>query len=750
MTSHQGWTAGLVMLLFMATTAKAQIPAIPGAAGGGLGAATTGASAVGAAPAAGAAPQTLWGFLGLSKGNLAACKLKLCRSPIGKSLGGFATGPLGAVTGGLFANCCPPPTPGEIAALEAAGGPQGAEAVAAKIQADEADAKARVAAVDYLGTVDCRYWKEAQIALLNALRADRNECVRYAAARAFNNGCCCSKEVIETLRIVVAGEDSDGFPAEPSARVKGTCFAALQNCLMKVPPTAISSDKPLEPERGPAAVPSPPEPGLTPEGAATSATDPGDRSHLAASHLEAIPSPSQASALALTGAGKPGSELSVFETRVRYKSFASTVADARKTLVEVSQSGPATGVVSVLPAGKQSVFHALMKARQDLAANEAARNAAITSQVSPELIPPQPAIPMPTLQPTPTQAGDTKTRTFSAPDAPVIPVNLPIESAPKRSVPQFVPAPRQSAVKMSLVLPKLPSLSLPAAEAPKPALVGASKPRQSVVAATSKPAVNVKPRLSARIADIKRDNKLLGVSANVKAAPFVTKIAKPTEVNPSMSSDNFPISYGMGSNRTGGLIPAPATPEIPARSTPVGYLGLKPPVTFLAKPKPLTGSVKGSIQPPAASSPLPTAAKATEKPAASIWGFRAKPIPESAKNVPNRSEGQSVLQALMKARRSSTASAKTATATADGTSSKKAPFVALSQPAAKAKREPTSSAALKTTSKTDASAVPASYWGTPKPKAGDDDDNDNGDGDDGQSSPLAKRMFSKLFPDRSE
>ena len=129
--------------------------------------------------------------------------------------------------------CPPAPTPAQIAAL--ANKPNGgAEAAAAKIQASEADAKARVAAVEYLGTVDCNRFPEAKKALLAALREDPNECVRFAAARSLNSGCCCDQEVIEKLKISVAGEKKGG-PAETSCRVKAAAFSALQNCLMRVP-----------------------------------------------------------------------------------------------------------------------------------------------------------------------------------------------------------------------------------------------------------------------------------------------------------------------------------------------------------------------------------------------------------------------------------------------------------------------------------------------------------------------------------
>src|SRR2546425_250805 len=74
-----------------------------------------------------------------------------------------------------------------------------AEAAAAKIRADEAGAKARRTAVKYLATVDCHYYPEAEAALIAALRADRNECVRLEAALALGGGCCCTRNAAQAL-----------------------------------------------------------------------------------------------------------------------------------------------------------------------------------------------------------------------------------------------------------------------------------------------------------------------------------------------------------------------------------------------------------------------------------------------------------------------------------------------------------------------------------------------------------------------
>ncbi len=171
----------------------------------------------------------------------------------------MVTGPLGAVTGGFLPTLCPPPTAAQAAALANQPG-AGAQAAAAKIQADEAGAKARVAAVEYLGTVDCSRWPEASDALVKALLEDHNECVRFAAAKALNSGCCCNKDTIEALRICVSGETKKGNAPETSPRVKAAAFAALQNCLMKVPED-LPPEKPPTPERSQTpGVPPPPRP----------------------------------------------------------------------------------------------------------------------------------------------------------------------------------------------------------------------------------------------------------------------------------------------------------------------------------------------------------------------------------------------------------------------------------------------------------------------------------------------------------
>jgi hypothetical protein len=290
-------------------------------------------------------------------------------------LGGFTGGPLAGVTGGFIPSLCPPaPSPATLSALESQSGPMGAEAVAGKIKQSEADAKARVAAIEYLGTVDCNRWKEARIALINGLRADPNECVRYAAARVLNTGCCCSKPVIEALRVCVSGEDTDGNPPETSQRVKAAAFSALQNCLMRVPEDLPPEQPPpvRERERGgpvPALEPLPP-PVTERRNNDPRNTDSVEHEHLVAAHT--------------TAAGRseaPERRSEATERRKQPKTFAQTVNEARKTLFQVSQNPtPPT----TLPPGKRTLLHAFLKARQDLANQQAAEAAEADPSGGPE------------------------------------------------------------------------------------------------------------------------------------------------------------------------------------------------------------------------------------------------------------------------------------------------------------------------------------------------------------------------------
>ena len=270
------------------------------------------------------------------------------------------SGPVGAISGGFVCPLCPPaPSPAQIAALDKKPN-GGAEAAAAKIQASEADAKARVAAVEYLGTVDCNRYPEAKKGLLAALREDPNECVRFAAARSLNSGCCCDQEVIEKLRISVAGEKKGG-PAETSCRVKAAAFSALQNCLMRVPEEEEAPQRRRAPPEGPRRAP-PEEPRRAPpersEGLPEPIPDPTKRVKPIGTTMNTTDTSTITTSLE---AANPRAR--TIEEESKTKPFAQTIKEARQTLLEAARYPQAS---ATLPPGKQSVYHALLKARKDI------------------------------------------------------------------------------------------------------------------------------------------------------------------------------------------------------------------------------------------------------------------------------------------------------------------------------------------------------------------------------------------------
>jgi hypothetical protein len=194
------------------------IPGVPAAA-------APAAAAAAPAAAGAAAPRNIFSMLCMTPEQKAACKEKICRSALGQLLNNMIT-PASTMTGGVIKPLCPPVLPSDLA--KAADSSEGA---AARIKADEAAAKQRRAAVRYLGTVDCRYWPEATEALVNSLRADRNECVRLEAALSLARGCCCNKATIRALTISINCSDEDGNPPEASPRVREAAAVALHHCL---------------------------------------------------------------------------------------------------------------------------------------------------------------------------------------------------------------------------------------------------------------------------------------------------------------------------------------------------------------------------------------------------------------------------------------------------------------------------------------------------------------------------------------
>lgn len=175
------------------------------------------------APAPG--PPTIWSKLGLSPEQREFRQRALAETPIGK-LAGAVTEPLSKATLGIIPSMKPPKVPTLKELLDK--GPIGAKS---KVKIDKMNAKARKEAVEELKEVDCHYWPEAEEALIGALRTDRNEAVRYSAAKALAGGKCCTKKTIDALTVCASGSDRDGAPCEVSATVRAMAAKALEKCL---------------------------------------------------------------------------------------------------------------------------------------------------------------------------------------------------------------------------------------------------------------------------------------------------------------------------------------------------------------------------------------------------------------------------------------------------------------------------------------------------------------------------------------
>ncbi|HET6576654.1 MAG TPA: HEAT repeat domain-containing protein [Fimbriiglobus sp.] len=206
---------------------------------------------IGAYPPPPGPTTTLWSFLGLSRAQREYRQRALARTPLGQ-LRQRIQAPLSKLTRGLIPPF-PPQTP-TLAELQAPG-PVGA---AAKAKLDRMGAKDRIEAVQYLGTLDCHYWPEAEDALVAALRVDRNEWVRLEAAKTLLNGCCCTKKTITALTMAATCSNADGNPAEKSPRVVAAAQEALAKCLRAVCSTPAIMEAPVSPEpipEGPREVP---------------------------------------------------------------------------------------------------------------------------------------------------------------------------------------------------------------------------------------------------------------------------------------------------------------------------------------------------------------------------------------------------------------------------------------------------------------------------------------------------------------
>jgi hypothetical protein len=220
---------GLVALASLTPQLPAQVPAAPAAP----------AVPDLAGPSTGVDPGGLAKFLGITKDQKEARKRRCCRTPLMQLINN-SMAPMRAFTGGALGNCCP--TEPSQQDLQKAG----VEGVCAKIKKDAAGVKARRAAVKCVGAADCHYWPEAEGALIAALRSDRSECVRWDAAVALGDGCCCTKRTMEALLISATGSDRDGNPAETCERVKAAAYTSLQHCL-----ACFSEEVPGEVKKGP-------------------------------------------------------------------------------------------------------------------------------------------------------------------------------------------------------------------------------------------------------------------------------------------------------------------------------------------------------------------------------------------------------------------------------------------------------------------------------------------------------------------
>jgi len=225
--SRHYWQVGLAAIVLACPACMA--PGAPAPAAPAAGAAA--AAPAGPAPFASADPDLAppAGIIGKMCQAIDDCRRKICKAPCGQLINGM-TAPISGLTGGVIPMFCP-----EMPGLKDLAKP-GVMGEAAAVKKDALEAKARRDAVRLLGTVDCRYYADAEGKLITALRTDGSECVRYEAAIALGRGCCCTKNVVAALDITVGGLETDGNPAERSYRVRDAAAAALENCLACAPP----------------------------------------------------------------------------------------------------------------------------------------------------------------------------------------------------------------------------------------------------------------------------------------------------------------------------------------------------------------------------------------------------------------------------------------------------------------------------------------------------------------------------------
>jgi hypothetical protein len=131
---------------------------------------------------------------------------------------------------------------------------------AAEIQAQEAQAAQKIAALRFLATIGCRGCYEGVEDAFIAGLEDCTEEVRYEAAKAIrdttthccqlcNSDKCCSEKIQKKLREMAYETDDNGCPKEPSDRVRRQARLALAEC--GPPPVVPQQVPPPVPEEGP-------------------------------------------------------------------------------------------------------------------------------------------------------------------------------------------------------------------------------------------------------------------------------------------------------------------------------------------------------------------------------------------------------------------------------------------------------------------------------------------------------------------
>ena len=215
----------MTALSLVGSVASAQLPDIPSVP-------TT--PSVAGTPAAGTARTGLFSrVFSKTPESRALCRVRFANSPAGQLVNNLLK-PLEGLTGGLLkpigANEANPENLKKPA--------DSAQGAAAKIKAELATSKEKIADLEFLGTKNCKRYPEAEAALINGLRAEKEDCVRLAAARALQKGCCCTPKVMKALLMCVNGSKKDGNPAEETPAVIAAARIALERCVMNCGSTA--------------------------------------------------------------------------------------------------------------------------------------------------------------------------------------------------------------------------------------------------------------------------------------------------------------------------------------------------------------------------------------------------------------------------------------------------------------------------------------------------------------------------------